>query len=181
MTDAHGVDPNQEIEWIPTMKLGGSRSGNRVVPYIEIRWIPKRKFCTGESGLFWLTGSQPFHLMKGVSESLAGRVGVLHLLGLSRDEQRNAGSEYRSFLPTPEEIDRRTRTKPPLSLKDLFALIFRGSFPAFALDETRDRTLFSAPIFRPICSGTSGILRRWATRWRFFAFSGLVRHGLASS
>ena len=45
MTDAHGVDPNQEIEWIPTMKLGGSRSGNRVVPYIEIRWIPKRKFC----------------------------------------------------------------------------------------------------------------------------------------
>ena len=136
---------------------------------------------TGQAGLFWLTGSQPFHLMKGVSESLAGRVGVLHLLGLSRDEQRNAGSEYRSFLPTPEEIDRRTRTKPPLSLKDLFALIFRGSFPAFALDETRDRTLFSAPIFRPICSGTSGILRRWATRWRFFAFSGLVRHGLASS
>lgn len=45
MTDAHGVDPNQEIEWIPTMKLSGSRSGNRVVPYGEIRWIPKRKFC----------------------------------------------------------------------------------------------------------------------------------------
>lgn len=47
---------------------------------------------TGESGLFWLTGSQPFHLMKGVSESLAGWVGVLHLLGLSRDEQRNAAA-----------------------------------------------------------------------------------------
>lgn len=46
MTDAHGVDPVQEIEWIPTMKLSGSRSGNRVVPYGEIRWIPKRKFCT---------------------------------------------------------------------------------------------------------------------------------------
>ena len=46
MTDAHGVDPVQEIEWIPTMKLSGSRSGNRVDPYGEIRWIPKRKFCT---------------------------------------------------------------------------------------------------------------------------------------
>ena len=48
MTDAHEVDPNQEIEWIPTMKSGGSRSGNRVVPYIEIRWIPKWKFCTSK-------------------------------------------------------------------------------------------------------------------------------------
>ena len=45
MTDAHGVDPIRKIGWIPTMKLGGSRSGNRVVPYGEIGWIPKRKFC----------------------------------------------------------------------------------------------------------------------------------------
>src|SRR5512139_1460142 len=30
----------------------------------------------GEPGLFWLIGSQQFHLMKGVSESLAGRVAV---------------------------------------------------------------------------------------------------------
>lgn len=45
MTDAHEVDPNREIEWIPTMKLSGSRSGNQVVPYAEIGWIPKRKFC----------------------------------------------------------------------------------------------------------------------------------------
>ena len=97
---------------------------------------------TGQAGLFWLTGSQPFHLMKGVSESLAGRVGVLHLLGLSRDEQRNAGNESRPFIPTPEEIDLRTRIKPPLSLKALFALIFRGSFPAIALDGSRDPTLF---------------------------------------
>ena len=33
---------------------------------------------------FWLTGSQQFHLMKGVSESLAGRVGIMQLFGLSR-------------------------------------------------------------------------------------------------
>ncbi len=29
-----------------------------------------------EPNLFWLTGSQQFHLMKGVSESLAGRIGT---------------------------------------------------------------------------------------------------------
>ena len=45
MTDVHGVDPNQEIGWIPTMKLSGSRSGNQVAPFGEIGWIPKRKFC----------------------------------------------------------------------------------------------------------------------------------------
>ena len=32
-------------------------------------------------GLYWLTGSQPFEVMQGVSESLAGRIGVVQLLG----------------------------------------------------------------------------------------------------
>ena len=36
-----------------------------------------------ENGLFWLTGSQMFHLMRGVRESLAGRVGILPMQGLS--------------------------------------------------------------------------------------------------
>ena len=108
-----------------------------LLPHIKI--IADR---SGRAGLFWLTGAQPFHLMKGVSESLAGRVGVLHLLGLSRDEQRNAGNECRPFLPTPDEIDRRVGTKPPISLKSLYRSIWRGSFPAVALEEKVDRDLF---------------------------------------
>lgn len=36
-----------------------------------------------QPGMFWLTGSQQFLMMKGVSETLAGRVAVLNLLGLS--------------------------------------------------------------------------------------------------
>ena len=35
------------------------------------------------NGLFWLTGSQQFHLMQHVSESLAGRIAILRLLGRS--------------------------------------------------------------------------------------------------
>lgn len=42
---------------------------------------------TNEKGLFWLTGSQKFTLMKNVSESLAGRVAVLDLQGLSQSEK----------------------------------------------------------------------------------------------
>jgi predicted AAA+ superfamily ATPase len=40
----------------------------------------------GRPGDWWLTGSQPFHLMQGVSESLVGRVAVLALPGMSRRE-----------------------------------------------------------------------------------------------
>jgi hypothetical protein len=51
-----------------------------------------------KKGQFYLTGSQSMKLMKNVSDSLAGRAGVIKLLGLSMREL--AGSEYRKpFLP----------------------------------------------------------------------------------
>jgi predicted AAA+ superfamily ATPase len=53
------------------------------------------------AGAFWLTGSQKFHLMRGVSESLAGRVAVLDLLGLSRAEIAGRAATSRPFLPSP--------------------------------------------------------------------------------
>jgi predicted AAA+ superfamily ATPase len=45
------------------------------------------------NGQFILTGSQPFVLMKGVGESLAGRAAVLNLEGLSFDEIRRSNPE----------------------------------------------------------------------------------------
>ena len=41
-----------------------------------------------ESGSVWLTGSQNFDVMRGVRESLAGRVGIVNLLGLSDEEKQ---------------------------------------------------------------------------------------------
>lgn len=96
---------------------------------------------TRRHGQFWLTGSQPFHLMKGVSESLAGRVAVVQLLGLSRAEI--AGVAAAAFTPEPRAIARRLqRAADPPSLKSLYRLIWRGSFPAIALDRKIDRNLF---------------------------------------
>ena len=40
----------------------------------------------GRKGMYWLTGSQRFHLMQGVSESLAGRIGILDLYSFSQAE-----------------------------------------------------------------------------------------------
>ncbi len=87
-------------------------------------------------GQFWLTGSQQFHLMQGVSESLAGRVGIVQLLGLSRRERMS------KVLPTPDAMGDRVCTGGSLGLKELYRLIWRGDFPAVALDEQMDWGLF---------------------------------------
>ena len=93
------------------------------------------------SGMFWLTGSQQFHLMKGVSESLAGRVAVLNLMGLSRREMIGR-AEDGAFSPDTDAINIRLQATPPLDLAELYRLIWRGSFPAIALNAELDRDLF---------------------------------------
>lgn len=93
-------------------------------------------------GMFWLSGSQQFHLMKGVSESLAGRVGVVQLLGLSRRERLAQGLDAPPFLPLPDQIRQRMAGAGALPLKELYRTIWRGSYPAMVLDEGLDRDLF---------------------------------------
>ena len=52
---------------------------------LEIKRIVDEKALNGEdnNGLFWLTGSQKFTMMKNVSESLAGRVAIFDMSSLS--------------------------------------------------------------------------------------------------
>lgn len=104
-----------------------------LLPYIKMACDLRRS-----PNLFWLTGSQQLQMMRGVSESLAGRVGVLQLLGFSRRELLGRGETARPFLPLPEEND----TSSPLDVMELYRLIWRGSFPAIALSEQGDRDLF---------------------------------------
>ena len=107
--------------------------------------LPHIKMAVDSSvtpGQFWLTGSQHFHLMKGISESLAGRVGILQLLGLSRRELVKHHEESRPFLPTASIIEDMTAAMDRLTLKEHYTLIWRGSFPAVALHDEMDRDLF---------------------------------------
>jgi predicted AAA+ superfamily ATPase len=104
-----------------------------LLPYIKME-VDKRR----QSDLFWLTGSQQFQLMGGVSESLAGRVGVIHLLGLSRREQIGTPLASRPFLPLPDTLPE----PAALPLKSLYKRIWRGAFPAIALNDGMDRDLY---------------------------------------
>lgn len=103
-----------------------------LLPYIKMACDERR-----QSNLFWITGSQQFHLMQGVSESLAGRVAILRLLGLSRREILGQGNASSPFLPGVEST-----STPPLNLMELYRLIWRGSFPDIALHDEIDRDLF---------------------------------------
>ncbi len=79
-------------------------------------------------GAVILTGSQTYQLMQGVSESLAGRIGILEMSGLSLREVlgRSTGERY-----IPVKLDKRkdeARLKRPEGL-DIWEHIHRGSMP----------------------------------------------------
>jgi hypothetical protein len=120
--------------------------------------------------LFWLTGSQQFHLMKGVSESLAGRVGIVQLLGLSHRERIGKGLDSTPFLPTPGNLAGRMASGESLSLKALYQLIWRGSFPAIALDENIERDLFYSSYVQTYLQRDVRDLARVGDERTFFRF-----------
>lgn len=94
-------------------------------------------------GMYWLTGSQKFHLMQGVSESLAGRVAVLDLLGLSQAEIEGRGDAARPFLPGQAWLTQaRRQAGPSRPVLEVYRSIWRGTFPRVVLDENMRRDLF---------------------------------------
>lgn len=81
---------------------------------------------SGRMGQFWLAGSQQFGLMKGVSESLAGRVAVLELLPLSYAERMQASGVRAPWHPGIELSPDRILHA---NLNSVFAAIYDGGFP----------------------------------------------------
>lgn len=96
-----------------------------------------------QSGMFWLTGSQKFHLMEGITETLAGRVAILDMLGLSQAEISGRAGNVQPFLPTADWLEHaRNKAGAPLLLMDVYHAIWRGSFPQMALNDTTPRDIF---------------------------------------
>ena len=72
----------------PPVLIDEIQYATELLPYIKMSVDRSKK-----KGDFWITGSQVFRLMKNVSESLAGRVGIVNLLGLSDAEIYHEPSE----------------------------------------------------------------------------------------
>ncbi len=111
-----------EIQYAPTL-----------MSYIKI-------ICdnTNEKGLFWLTGSQKIELMKGVSETLAGRMGVLEMNSFSYRELTKS-----KYLPvsfddlTPKEV---------ITKQVILKNILDGGMPGFVLTDIKREYYFKSYI-----------------------------------
>lgn len=98
-------------------------------PYIKML-VDKLK----KPGLVWLTGSQQFDMMKNVSESLAGRVAVLKLQGISLAEEYGRINEP-PFLPDIKTLQARQKAAKVLSSLEVYHKIWRGSYPDVVLND----------------------------------------------
>ena len=81
-----------------------------------------------KKGQFYMSGSQQFHMMRNVSESLAGRLGLLTLLGLSMREKQGIDF-FEAFLPTDAYFAERKQNVKELSYDSIWYNIHRGSMP----------------------------------------------------
>ncbi len=81
-----------------------------------------------QKGQFYLTGSQQFSMMKTVSESLVGRLGILNLTGLSLREITHDGFKE-SFVPSFDYLEQRKASKPKLDYQMIWKTIHSGSMP----------------------------------------------------
>ncbi|MBQ2881942.1 MAG: ATP-binding protein, partial [Clostridia bacterium] len=84
---------------------------------------------TDERGLIWLTGSQQYGMMRKVSETLAGRVGILELYGLSQREKN--GIIFEEDLGfSLETLQKRQSLMQKNDVVNVFNHIWEGGMPA---------------------------------------------------
>lgn len=85
------------------------------------------------SELYLLSGSQAFHLMQNVTESLAGRVAVLKLQGFSLREIQQLDFSL-PFIPTQDYIFAREKVVQPI--ENIWKIIHQGYMPRLYEQET---------------------------------------------
>ncbi len=108
-----------------------------LLPHIKMIVDAKKK-----TGAFWLTGSQQFLMMKGISETLAGRIAILNLLGFSQRERHRLDLNVKPFLPNKINLKKRQENSVDTSLKKVYQNLWSGCFPALVAGPIKDRDLF---------------------------------------
>lgn len=116
-------DPELFLQrYAPPVMIDEIQYAPELLPYIKIQ-VDERKRC----GDFWLTGSQMFRMMKNVTETLAGRVGIVPMQGLSNSEI--CGCHFSQFSVNPAELLSRMQEITPMSVTEIFDRIYKGSMP----------------------------------------------------
>lgn len=99
----------------------------------------EKKRNTKNYGMYILTGSQMYQLMDGVTESLSGRVSIIHMPPLSRSEILKREEPVFDFDIV--NINARARNNP-MKPVELFDLIVKGFYPELYSNEQLDPQKF---------------------------------------
>lgn len=108
---------------------------------LEMKKIVDQKALAGEdnAGMFWLTGSQKFKMMQNVSESLAGRIAIFDMSGLSASEIEERPAAL--FRPELQALRERLESSKKKNVHQIYEDIFRGGMPKLRTT-TLDRDRF---------------------------------------
>ena len=101
----------------------------------EVQYAPElfsqiKVICdeSGQTGVFWLTGSQQYDMMRNVRETLAGRIGILSLFSLTMSEKK--GLVYEDGLDFSLSALQERQTKAPRNdVVSIFEHIWSGGMP----------------------------------------------------
>lgn len=140
LQDRYGArrDPDQFLETFGTpLILDEVQYAPELLPALK-----RRVDRSPAKGQYLLTGSQNLAVLRNVSESLAGRVGILRLDGLTPAEslgRAEAPSWLSTYLNTPEEFAAAANRLPVLKMDvPLARYLWRGQMPALAEFEDQD-------------------------------------------
>ncbi len=153
--------------YAPPVLIDEIQYATELLPYIKMRVD-----ASGNKGDYWLTGSQVFRLMKDVSESLAGRVGIVSLLGLSNAEIH--GYDNDPFTSDPGRLLKRMNSVKQMSLNEIYERIFRGSMPELIANTVIDWETYYRSYVETYLKRDIKDLTQVADEMQFFNFMTVV-------
>lgn len=124
------------MRYKPPIIIDEVQKAPELFPYIKI-------MCdeTEEKGLFWLTGSEQFSMMKNITESLAGRIGIMNLYPLSFNEINGVSFDTPFNLSLNDLIKREKQAKP-FDISSVFRFIWQGGMPQVQEADSAEHTLY---------------------------------------
>lgn len=153
--------------YTPPVLIDEIQYATELLPYIKMSVDSSKR-----KGDFWITGSQAFHLMKNVSESLAGRAGIVNLLGLSDAEIYEEASE--PFQTNPEFLMKRLSARKKRNLNEIYQRIFKGSMPELYADENIDTEIYYRSYVNTYLQRDIRDLTQVADEMQFYNFMTIV-------
>jgi hypothetical protein len=169
LTDPLGFLKNGSVDMI----IDEAQYVPHVFSYIQVLSDSKKK-----KGQFILSGSQNFLLMEKITQSLAGRVAILHLLPLSVREQFTYGWEnhpweyfaFRGGYPGPLSIDLSPKDFYPFYIQSYIERDIRQLINVTDLEKFRSFLLLCAGRIGQLVNFSSigqeiGIDSKTASRW----------------